>query len=297
MAFKSFQDQHEYVQGKTGNDSADALSLFKSDINIAATNIRTRFSKYIFENEETITSVADQQEYELGPHIHRIVEARYVQSSIPYVLEEIASKQEWRRLNEHLTDSAGIPQFFYVDRNNIYLYPTPSNAGDSIKIIYDERVKPMTADDYDTGTVTVTNGDETVAGSGTTFTAAMVGRFLISDDGLPYRIASFTSATSLELEKKYAGTTASGATFRIGEQSLLDYDYLHIIPIFYALKSYYGDIKEDESNYRRYERLYTQAWEEAQRTYGRRVGSRLIRRGTTSGRDSNRSPFIELTSI
>ncbi len=69
---------------------------------------------------------------------------------------------------------------------------------------------------YTTGTVTATNGSATITGSGTTFTSAMVGRKIkVGSDNAYYRIKTFTSATSIDLEANYQGTTASAQTYTI----------------------------------------------------------------------------------
>jgi len=69
---------------------------------------------------------------------------------------------------------------------------------------------------YETGTVTVTNNSKTVTGSGTTFTAAMVGRkFRASGDNAYYIIAAYVSATEITLEVVYQGTTTSGSNYSI----------------------------------------------------------------------------------
>lgn len=69
---------------------------------------------------------------------------------------------------------------------------------------------------YETGTVTVSNGSTTVTGSGTTFTSAMVGRKIrINNEPAYYRIASFSSTTSISLETPYQGSLTSGNTYII----------------------------------------------------------------------------------
>jgi len=75
---------------------------------------------------------------------------------------------------------------------------------------------------YRTGTATFTNGQTAVTGSGTTWTAAMVGRMIHRDaDGTDYKIASRSSNTAIALATAYAGSTGSGAytiqADRIGE--------------------------------------------------------------------------------
>src|SRR3990167_3310736 len=69
---------------------------------------------------------------------------------------------------------------------------------------------------YETGTVTATAESTTITGSGTTFTAAMVGRKIrIGSDQAYYRIKTFTSTTEVILEAPYGGTTVSGETYSI----------------------------------------------------------------------------------
>lgn len=69
---------------------------------------------------------------------------------------------------------------------------------------------------YNTGTVTVTQNSTTVTGSGTTFTAAMVGRqFRIGLNAPIYTIAQFVSATQIELDSPWGSDSASAQTYSI----------------------------------------------------------------------------------
>lgn len=71
---------------------------------------------------------------------------------------------------------------------------------------------------YVTGTVTVTNGSTAVVGSGTTFTAGMVGKtFRIAGDTKFYTVATFTDATHITIGS-YTGTTGSGKSYIINTQ-------------------------------------------------------------------------------
>lgn len=71
---------------------------------------------------------------------------------------------------------------------------------------------------YITGTVTVTNGSTAVTGSGTTFTAGMVGKaFRVAGDTKFYTVASYVSATSITINT-YTGTTGSGKSYVINTQ-------------------------------------------------------------------------------
>jgi len=68
---------------------------------------------------------------------------------------------------------------------------------------------------YSTGTVSVTNGDATVTGSGTAWNTnsnAAAGR-IMSINGVEYVISSITSDTELELTATFGGTTASAQSY------------------------------------------------------------------------------------
>lgn len=71
-------------------------------------------------------------------------------------------------------------------------------------------------DAYSTGTVTVTNNSTTVTGSGTVFTAGMIGRQLkVNSRGPCLTITAVASATSLTVEMAYPLDTASGQSYTI----------------------------------------------------------------------------------
>lgn len=68
---------------------------------------------------------------------------------------------------------------------------------------------------YSTGTVSTTAESTTVTGSGTTFTSAMIGRFIrIGSRTYFHRIIGFTSTTSVTIENGFPDA-ASGETFTI----------------------------------------------------------------------------------
>jgi len=72
-------------------------------------------------------------------------------------------------------------------------------------------IAPVTA-----GTVAITNGSTSVAGTSTSFTAAMVGsKIRVNDQEAYYRIASFTNSTTITLEAPYQGDDVTIATYSI----------------------------------------------------------------------------------
>lgn len=69
---------------------------------------------------------------------------------------------------------------------------------------------------YNTGTVSITQGQTAVTGVGTTFTPAMVGRqFRIGNSTPIYTIASYVSATQINLDNPWGATTQSGVAYSI----------------------------------------------------------------------------------
>ena len=69
---------------------------------------------------------------------------------------------------------------------------------------------------YDTGTISLTNGNTTVTGAGTDFiSGAQIGEALYAPDGNLYEIQSITSATVLVLADNYLGSTVSGQDYKI----------------------------------------------------------------------------------
>lgn len=68
---------------------------------------------------------------------------------------------------------------------------------------------------YSAGTVTVTNGDETVVGAGTTWVDNMEGGLFVSTDGVQYVIDTITDNTHLELTTVYGGATLAGQAYNM----------------------------------------------------------------------------------
>lgn len=67
---------------------------------------------------------------------------------------------------------------------------------------------------YNTGTISITGGTTAVVGVGTTFTSAMVGRFILLD-GLWYEIITFTDTTHITIGTDFTGTTLAASTYTI----------------------------------------------------------------------------------
>lgn len=72
---------------------------------------------------------------------------------------------------------------------------------------------------YSTGTVSVTNGNAVVTGSGTAWAVALIAGGMFSSAGVSVPVASVDSDTSLTLAYDWPGTTATGAVYAIAREN------------------------------------------------------------------------------
>lgn len=174
--------------------------------------------------ERTFDVQVNQQFYQMPEDAIRIKTITITVGSIVYPLTEIVDQNYWEELNMR-SQTSSVPQFFFVKGSDQFgIWPTPNAtlAGGGI-LTFEKAMRDMTADDYTTGNIDVVGASTAVTGHSTTFTAAMKGRVLFVDptngtgDGSGYKIASYTSATSLVLENDYAGLTDSAKSYLIGE--------------------------------------------------------------------------------
>jgi|ETNvirnome_2_300_1030623.scaffolds.fasta_scaffold00134_11 hypothetical protein len=174
----------------------------------------------------TFSTVSSQFLYEPVEDLGHILSLR--QYTTPTKLQPIDSALFYEKVPDPSNNGASGTPTYYVTRlglsdagfNQIGLYPVP-DAAITMYLTYRMLMRDFANDDYETGTITFTNGDATIAGSGTTFTAAMVGRYIKDGNGYWYKIKTFTNTTSMELEKDYVGTTEAGVTTHIAERFAL----------------------------------------------------------------------------
>lgn len=272
---KSYTTLRNLYGSLVNNTESANLTLGDQLINDGVRRIIASSQYWDFlEGSDTDTTVADQQSYQLPYDVDKVYTVTVTVDSYVYPVQEAPSRDFWNELN--LTSfSADYPEYFYVDAGNLFLWPTPSTSSNTITFDYKKIVRDLANADYTTGTVTLTNDDETVTGAGTTFTAAMVGRWLKGDnDGYWYEIASFTSSTSIELRKKWQGTTTAGLSYTIGEMPILPEAY-HDLPVQYAASQYWyqnGEINRA----REYERLFQEGIIRLTRDHGSKTASMVL---------------------
>lgn len=244
---KSFSTLSSLYQTLSNNSLTANVTLGTELMNDGIREIHGMpFDWWFLEGTTTDSTVALQQTYQLPYNFEKIKTVTITVGSDIFPLIEIDNQKEWDNLNQN-TYYSDFPTYFFIVNDQIKIFPIPSSSSNTITFVYKKKVKDLGTADYTTGTITATNGSAAITGSGTTFTAAMVGRYLkVNNDGYWYEIASYTSATSITLKRKFQGTTVAGASYTIGEMPILPENF-HKLPVWYALKEYYLS-KNEETN-------------------------------------------------
>lgn len=262
----------------SGDSSAASLVAFKTLMNLGYKEILHTFDGEETEDVRTTTTQTSTRAIKLAPNFIRIHTVTATVGNQVYDLVPEESQSEWNnRLFNNRTSSRPTTYFIRprlgTGGSEILLDPIPSNNTTVITINYAANARDLEIDKYTTGTISLTGGvsaSTTVTGSGTTFTEAMVGRYLKVDDVLGdgnwYRITGFSSPTSVVMENKYDGSTVAGRNFILAEAFNLPED-LQMAPVEYAMWYYYLGVRKDARQAREWGLKYTATKTLAEKNY------------------------------
>jgi len=242
---------------------------------------------FFTEETHTQTSTAGQQTVTLPVNFRKLITFNVTSGGRKYTPKEVADPVTFDIINTSGTSvRSDYPNFFHLRGGSLLLYPALSSASLKLTTIFHKQIKDMIATtDYTTGTVTtLANGGTTVTGSGTTWTAAMVGRYIrITSDGEWYKITARASNTSITIEKPYQGTAISAGSeaYTIGELPIVpeayqDLLWIRPVGIYYLLK---GDEKKARvylSNERRAPGMYESLYSDMIRELGSQTTQNVI---------------------
>lgn len=201
---------------------------------------------------KTLYTVASQEGYQTPNGFRKlmsiVVWSEATTAGVPYTPEMVFDPAIWNRIKQAKLGEGDVPYYTYVEAQKFYLNPIPASSGNLMQIRGRLQTRDLSIADYTTGTiVSIANGGTAVVGSGTTWTADMVGRYIRitetsaanTGDGYWYEIGSYTSATSIGLLKPYEGTSiaAGAAAYIIGQTSFIPEAY-DLAPIYRALALY-----------------------------------------------------------
>lgn len=204
-------------------------------------------------------TVTVKTEFQPLPYDTDLVESVTVKvDSTTYTPKPSPSKSHWDNLH-YSTYNSDSPEWWFILDGKFALWPSPSTSGNVISLNCKIRVPDLNVANYTTGTIDIiTNGSVKVTGSGTSWTAPMVGRWLrvthsdtaaSSGDGEWYQISAVESTTVLYLERPYGGrslTTGASAAYIIGMMPLLP-EAFHDLPEIYGAYRYWAKEKDERA--------------------------------------------------
>lgn len=240
----TFNQIYSEVQSQTeDSDTISTLPMIKRAINQAMHKFGAILNRDWRNVERRFSTVASQQYYQLPEDCIRPKSLTVTVGSVTYPVTEIVDEEFWQDLNRTVSTSTVPEHYFVKGSDQIGIWPTPS-AISTATLTFEANMRDMTADDYTTGTIAITAGSVAVVGTTTVFTASMVGRTLFVDptggtgDGSGYKVSAFTDTTHITLENNYAGATASGQSYLIGQIPDIP-DEFHEALVDYAAYRYY----------------------------------------------------------
>lgn len=269
----TFTQAYTRVLDITGVDSGSTQDVtnFKADINQALRLFKNQTRRYWTRKEVTTDIVAGQQYYTFPEDMVRITEVKSNTGANGYnwPMVQIDSEDRWNRMNIIPSVTVIVPQFYFIrGRNEIGLYPTPSNSVTGGLIVsYESRLPDLSLDDVTTTTVTVTNGSQYVTSPSVDFNTNMAGMwFSVTDgtDGNWYPITAATS-TQLTLENVYQGPSGNTKPCIIGSVFDIPEDF-HLAMVYFAAYNYY--LKRNENaNAMEYKGLYEDLMQQYREAY------------------------------
>lgn len=254
----SFTERRNLFGQLAGDTSTATLSMADTLMNQAEQQIINAHAWPFLQRTSTGVTVASQQFYQLPANTKKLVNVTVTNGTTKYQPKEAPSRRYWDYLNQQTTYSSNFPEWYYVFNGQVGFWPIPSTADLTITYNFEINRKNLSVADYTTGTITtLTNAGTTVVGLGTSWTAAMAGRYINiaesntvanNGDAFWYEISSVTNSTTLVLVKPYLGVTlaAGGASYTIGQMTVLPDGY-HQLPVYKALAQHFSSSKNPQT--------------------------------------------------
>ena len=148
--------------------------------------------------------------------------------------------------------------------------------------------KEMSADNYTTGSVTITQNTTAVTGNATTFTQPMEDRWIKLSDGLWYEIKTYSSATELVIGKTFEGNTMTAGAYIIGELPIIPDGFQEIL-LYKPLEHYFMKTGE-EGRSQFYKGLYDNGLAYLKSRFLSRTSNQVFRKGNVETKNPNDYP-------
>lgn len=292
-------DQVNMAKSISNLSDATSVTAFKRDINAGTARFLAKLSRPVDRQSRFTNLISDHQYYQMPEDAIRVMKVKIPSGSTSNVVRsliEIGDEEAWINMNQ--TPQQGVPTHFFVKGfDEIGLFPIPGYAvTDGIELVYEPKHVMLTADDYTTGTIAVTNGSNAVTGAGVAFTNLMAnGSYVLQitdgTDGNYYKITGFSNSTVLALENFYQGITNSAAIYRIGQVSKIPEEYQEA-PVDYAMFRHFLS-KGEEANANYFKGLWEGSLEDAEDVYGESTSNQIV---LANGSSKSFNPLLDITS-
>lgn len=280
----------------TPNLLSDPTTFAGRAVNKTVQNTENLLRNHEVFDEYTITTVEDQESYNLPLDIDVLEAAKYVDGTVEYDLEVIDSLTVWTKLTGVDYANNAYPQICRLTNKKIFPYPKTPADSKTITLYYSRVSRWMTlTDDYEDETIDVTNDDATVTGNSTSFDADTHTGAWILIRGQWYQIASVTSTTELELDRVYEGTTESSISYRIGQSPALPMSLHQFLPYRAAAEWYAGPRRDTKHAQRLLNYYFTGDYENTSRDPADNTikGGVLYFINEYDSKGSNNSPIVK----
>lgn len=240
-------------------------SIYINDTVRTICNIRGGRLRFL-ETTKNMTTVSNQESYQIPNQFRKIIDM-YIYSgsgsttNTIYSPEMVFDPMKWKLIKQYRMGTSNVPYFTYVERKRFSIQPIPSQTGNLIVLRGRLNTRDMNIQDYTAGAVSAIAFDGvTVTGSGTTWTADMVGSYIQitntlaanGGDGFWYEIATVPTTTSLTITAPYEGTSivAGSAAYTIGQVPVIPEAYQ--MAIVYRSCALYWENKNDMTKAKTY---------------------------------------------
>lgn len=224
------------------------LAQLKQDMNTGYSMFNAKLARYWSRKQQFTDIIEGQSIYQTPIDCVRVIGMTATISNgnnaykVP--VKEIRSEYEWRQITAYNYNSNWEAYYFMIGNDEFEFWPTPSqDVTNGLRFYYQVQDHDLSVDDVVSSsltpaqTCTMTNGDVTVASTGSTFTNQLIGLdFQLTGvtDLSWYEIVDVPTSSTLKLKSAFVGNSGSGLNFRIGQMPIIPGEY-HDALVHYAL--------------------------------------------------------------
>lgn len=297
-------------------NTADTIAMTTIDSNVndsirTICNLQGGKLRFLEATKDMLT-VANQETYQIPNGFRKLIDM-YVYSddgsgtkSTIYSPEMVYDPTKWKLIQQYRLGTSDTPYFTYVENTTYKIQPIPSTTGRLIRLRGRLQTNDLTIADYATGNiVSIANAGTAIVGSGTVWTADMVGRYIqITEttaanggDGFWYQIGAWADSTHISLTKPYEGTgiSSGSASYVIGQCSVIPAAY--DVGIVYRATALYWHNQNDLVRAKTYWMLYDGGMEAG---YSKDYGGLMLQMLSNEGETEEGSyipPFASTSNL